>query len=59
VAVLILGAAGGIGGALARRLAGIVSLPLPFVEAKLQKLAARKYIRGHEEDGLFTWRWDE
>jgi radical SAM superfamily enzyme YgiQ (UPF0313 family) len=46
-------------GALARRLAPIVSLPIPFVEARLQKLAARKYILGHEEDGLFTWGWNE
>ncbi len=46
-------------GSLARRLAAIVSLPIPFVEAKLQKLAARKYILGHEEDGLFTWEWNE
>jgi anaerobic magnesium-protoporphyrin IX monomethyl ester cyclase len=46
-------------GPLARRLAGLVSLPLPFVEAKLQKLAARNYILGQEENGLFTWRWNE
>ncbi len=46
-------------GPLAKRLAGIVSLPLPFVEAKLEKLAARKYILGQEEDGRFAWRWNE
>jgi hypothetical protein len=42
---------------LARRLAARVSLPLPFVENKLRKLADRKYLLCVEEDGIFRWGW--
>jgi anaerobic magnesium-protoporphyrin IX monomethyl ester cyclase len=44
-------------GPLAKRLAGRVSLPLPFVETKLRKLADRKYLLCREEDGMFRWEW--
>jgi radical SAM superfamily enzyme YgiQ (UPF0313 family) len=46
-------------GPLARRLAGAVALPLPFVEAKVEKLAARKHILCREDDGWFAWEWNE
>jgi radical SAM superfamily enzyme YgiQ (UPF0313 family) len=44
---------------LAQRLAGILSLPLPFVETKIRKLTDRKYICCREEDGWFRWEWKE
>jgi hypothetical protein len=46
-------------GPLARRLAAVVSLPLPFVETKLQKLATRGFIRHREKDGWIQWEWRE
>jgi hypothetical protein len=45
--------------ALARRLAGIVSLPLPFVESKLCKLSDRGLIRCQRETDSFRWEWKE
>ncbi len=45
--------------ALARRLAGIVSLPLPFVESKLGKLSDRGLIRCQREKDSFRWKWKE
>ena len=44
---------------LAKRLAGTLSLPLSFVEARIEKLSARRLIVGREEDGMFVWRWKE
>ena len=44
---------------LAQRLAGILSLPFPFVETKIRKLAYRKHILCREEDGGFRWEWKE
>jgi len=44
---------------LARRLAAVLSLPLPFVETKIRKLADRNHILCREEDGWFRWEWKE
>ncbi|NWF55784.1 MAG: radical SAM protein, partial [Syntrophaceae bacterium] len=44
---------------LADRLAGALSLPLPFVETKLRKLAGRKYLLCREEDEVFRWEWSQ
>jgi hypothetical protein len=44
---------------LAQRLAGIVSLPLPFVESKLCKLSDRGLIRCQRETDSFRWEWKE
>jgi hypothetical protein len=44
---------------LAVRLAGIVSLPLPFVEGKLRKLSERGLIRCQEGMDSFRWVWRE
>jgi anaerobic magnesium-protoporphyrin IX monomethyl ester cyclase len=46
-------------GALARRLAGIVSMPLPFVENKLQKLSDRGLILCQNNTESFRWKWKE
>ena len=45
--------------ALARRLAGIVSLPLTFVESKLRKLSARRLILCQKSPDSFHWFWRE
>ena len=45
--------------ALARRLAGIISMPLPFVESKVRKLSDRGLIRCQRETDLFRWEWKE
>ena len=45
--------------ALARRLAGVVSMPLPFVESKLGKLSDRGLIRCQRETDSFRWEWKE
>jgi radical SAM superfamily enzyme YgiQ (UPF0313 family) len=44
---------------LAVRLAGIVSMPLPFVEGKLSKLFERDLIRCEEGADFFRWVWRE
>jgi hypothetical protein len=46
-------------GPLARRLAAVLSLPLPFVETKLRKLADRGYLQSREDDGGIRWEWKE
>jgi anaerobic magnesium-protoporphyrin IX monomethyl ester cyclase len=45
--------------ALARRLAGIVDMPLPFVGKKLQKLSRRGLILCQKGTDSFRWNWKE
>ncbi len=45
--------------ALARRIAAKVSLPLPFVEARLSKLADRGLIICRDETDFSRWEWKE
>ena len=44
---------------LAQRLAGIVSLPLTFVESKLRNLSARRLILCQKSPDSFRWFWRE
>jgi anaerobic magnesium-protoporphyrin IX monomethyl ester cyclase len=44
---------------LAQRLAGIVSMPLTFVEEKLRKLSARRLIICQKSPDSFRWYWKE
>jgi hypothetical protein len=44
---------------LARRIAGAVTLPLPFVESKLRKLAERGLLICHQTADSCCWQWKE
>jgi radical SAM superfamily enzyme YgiQ (UPF0313 family) len=44
---------------LARRIAGAVALPLPFVESKLRKLAERGLLICHQTADSCCWQWKE
>jgi radical SAM superfamily enzyme YgiQ (UPF0313 family) len=44
-------------GPLAQHIAGIVSLPLPFVESKLRKLSHRGFILCREHRDTLRWEW--
>jgi radical SAM superfamily enzyme YgiQ (UPF0313 family) len=43
---------------LAKRLAGVVSLPWGFVESKLRQLSARRLIVCEKSPGFFRWFWN-
>ncbi len=44
---------------LARRLAGVVSLPLEFVESKIRKLSDQGFLRCRTDAYSFCWEWNE